>query len=68
MAAEHHPLEYFRNLLLEHEKAIQEDQDARDVREAAKAAKADKKKRKKDDESEGESDKVGQNLHCTELY
>lgn len=46
VAGEAHDLDYYRNLLQEHEKAVQEDQDAYEAREAAKAAKAEKKKRK----------------------
>ena len=46
VAAEEHPLSYFKEMLLDHQKAIQEDQEIREAREAAKAAKAEKKKRK----------------------
>ena len=46
VAAEGHPLSYFKEMLSDHQKAIQEDQEIREAREAAKAAKAEKKKRK----------------------
>jgi hypothetical protein len=49
VAAEGHDLEYFKTMLLDHQKALQEDQERREAREAAKAEKAervDKKKRK----------------------
>ena len=48
VAAEAHPLSHFKDMLLDHQKAMQEDQELRDQREAAKAAKAGKKKRKSD--------------------
>jgi hypothetical protein len=48
VAAEAHPLSYFKDMLLDHQKAMQEDQELREQREAAKAAKAGKKKRKSD--------------------
>jgi hypothetical protein len=48
VATEAHPLSYFKDMLLDHQKAMQEDQDLREQREAAKAAKASKKKRKSD--------------------
>ena len=48
VAAEGHPLSYFKDMLLDHQKAMQEDQELREQREAAKAAKAGKKKRKSD--------------------
>jgi hypothetical protein len=46
VAAEAHPLQYFKDMLADHQKAMQEDQELREQREAAKAAKASKKKRK----------------------
>lgn len=48
VAAEAHPLQYFKDMLIDHQKAMQEDQELREQREAAKAAKASKKKRKSD--------------------
>ncbi|KAK5197349.1 hypothetical protein LTR92_003288 [Exophiala xenobiotica] len=46
VAAEGHDLEYFKNMLHEHNAAMQADWDAKEAREAERAAKADKKKRK----------------------
>ncbi|KIW16850.1 hypothetical protein PV08_04040 [Exophiala spinifera] len=46
VAAEGHDLDYFKNMLNEHNAAMQAEIDAKEAREAEKAAKADKKKRK----------------------
>jgi dihydroorotase-like cyclic amidohydrolase len=57
VAAEGHDLEHFKAMLLDHQKAMQEDQERRDAREAAKAEKAersDKKKRKSEVTEEDE--------------
>jgi hypothetical protein len=47
VAAEQHDLEHFKTMLLDHQKALQEDQDRRDARETAKADKADRSGKKK---------------------
>lgn len=46
MASEGHDIDFFKNMLNEHNAALQADIDAKEAREAEKAAKADKKKRK----------------------
>jgi len=46
IAAEGHDLQHFKDMLMQHEAALQEDEDRKAQREAEKAAKADKKKRK----------------------
>lgn len=46
VATEAHPLSHFKNMLDEHLKAMQADQEAREQREAEKASKAEKKRRK----------------------
>ena len=60
VAAEAHDLQHFKDMLLDHERAIQEDQDRRDAREAEKAAKAaktdTKKKRKSTDAAAADDD------------
>lgn len=47
VAAEGHGLEHFKNMLLDHQKAMQEDQEQREAREAAKAEKAERAEKKK---------------------
>lgn len=42
-AAEQHDLDYFKEMLVDHQKAIQEDQEAQAQREAKKASKAKRK-------------------------
>lgn len=57
VAAEAHDLEHFKAMLLDHQKAMQEDQERREAREAAKAGKgdrADTKKRKSEVAEEDE--------------
>lgn len=56
VAAENHDLQYFKDMLADHERAMQEDQEAREARAAAKAAKSDKKKRKSTDVVEEDED------------
>ena len=46
VAAEGHDLDYFKNMLMEHAKALEEDELRRQELAEQKAAKADKKKRK----------------------
>ncbi|KAK6364884.1 hypothetical protein LTS17_011788 [Exophiala oligosperma] len=46
VASEGHDIDFFKNMLNEHNAALQADIDAKEAREAEKAAKADKKKRK----------------------
>jgi hypothetical protein len=48
VAVEAHPLSYFKEMLLDHQQALQEDLERREAREAAKAAKEGKKKQKSD--------------------
>lgn len=52
VAAEGHDLEYFKEMLRDHQKAMQEDQDRRDAREAAKAEKSERAEKKKKRKSE----------------
>jgi hypothetical protein len=63
VAAEAHDIGYFKSMLLDHQKALQEDQELQEAREAAKAEKAargDKKKRKSevqvDEDEDGDVD------------
>ena len=58
VAAEGHDLEHFKTMLLDHQKAMQEDQERREAREAAKAGKADRaeKKRRKSEAAEEDED------------
>lgn len=46
VAAESHGLQHFKEMLQDHQRALQADLEEREEREAAKAAKAEKKKRK----------------------
>lgn len=46
VAAEGHDLQHFKDMLLQHEAALQEDEVRKAEKDAEKAAKADKKKRK----------------------
>lgn len=58
VAAEGHDLEYFKDMLLDHQKAMQEDQERREAREAAKAERAERadKKKQKGEAAEGDED------------
>lgn len=55
-ASEGHDLQYFKNMLADHERALQEDQEAREAQATAKAAKKDKKKRKSMDVVDDQDD------------
>ncbi|KAM5477228.1 hypothetical protein MauCBS54593_000501 [Microsporum audouinii] len=46
VAAEGHDLDYFKAMLADHERAVQEDIEEKEAKAAAKAAKQEKKKRK----------------------
>lgn len=48
VAAEGNDIQHFKEMLMDHARALQEDEDAKEARAAEKAAKADKKKRKSD--------------------
>ena len=48
VAAENHDLQHFKEILAEHENALQAEAEKREQREAEKVAKADRKKRKSD--------------------
>lgn len=48
VAAENHDLQHFKEILAEHENALQAEAEKREQREAEKAAKAERKKRKSD--------------------
>lgn len=56
VAAEGHDLEYFKAMLLDHQKAMQEDQERREAREAAKAEKAERAEKKKRKSETAEED------------
>jgi hypothetical protein len=57
VAAEQHELAYFKEMLHDHMRAMQEDQEAREARAAEKAAKASKKgKRKSTDAADEDED------------
>lgn len=56
VAAEEHDLEYFKTMLLDHQKAIQEDQERREAREAAKVEKAERAEKKKRKSEAAEED------------
>ncbi|EDN06145.1 conserved hypothetical protein [Histoplasma mississippiense (nom. inval.)] len=62
VAAENHDLQYFKDMLADHQRALEQDQEEREARAAAKAAKQEKKKRKSmdvTDEQEDETADVG---------
>lgn len=46
VAAEGHDIDHFKNMLMEHESFVQQEEEVRAQKEAEKAAKAEKKKRK----------------------
>lgn len=48
VASEGHDLQHFKDLLVQHEIALQQDEEEKAAKTAEKAAKADKKKRKSD--------------------
>jgi dihydroorotase-like cyclic amidohydrolase len=58
VAAEGHDIEHFKTMLLDHQKALQEDQEQREAREAAKAEKAERagKKKRKSEVAEEDED------------
>jgi hypothetical protein len=56
VAAENNNLQYFKDMLADHQRAMQEDQEAREARAAAKAAKSEKKKRKSTEVVEDDED------------
>lgn len=56
IAAEGHDLQHFKDMLMQHEAAIQEDEDRKAQRESEKAAKADKKKRKSEVKADDDVD------------
>jgi hypothetical protein len=64
IASENHDLQYFKDMLAEHQRAMQEDLEEREARAAAKAAKEEKKKRKSmevaDDQEDEEMAEVGE--------
>lgn len=56
VAAENHDLQHFKDMLINHQKAMQEDQERKEARQAAKVAKAEKKSKRKSTEGEDEMD------------
>jgi hypothetical protein len=56
IAAEGHDLAFFKNMLGEHEAAIQQDIEAKEAKEAEKAEKAAKKKRKSEVKADDDVD------------
>ncbi|PGH09592.1 hypothetical protein AJ79_05648 [Helicocarpus griseus UAMH5409] len=56
VAAENHDLQYFKDMLADHQRALEQDREEREAREAAKAAKQDKKKRKSMDVADEQED------------
>ena len=52
VASEKHNLQHFKDMLRDHQKAMQEDLERREARDAAKAAKEDKKKKRKSTDNE----------------
>ncbi|ODH45204.1 hypothetical protein ACO22_00317 [Paracoccidioides brasiliensis] len=56
VAAENHDLQYFKDMLADHQRALEQDQEAREAREAAKAAKQEKKKRKSTEVADEQDD------------
>jgi dihydroorotase-like cyclic amidohydrolase len=56
VAAEGNDLEHFKAMLLDHQKAMQEDQERRDARETAKAEKAERAEKKKRKSEAAEED------------
>ncbi|OAX80271.1 hypothetical protein ACJ72_05395 [Emergomyces africanus] len=59
VASENHDLQYFKDMLADHQRALEQDQQEREARAAAKAAKEDKKKRKSMDVADGQEDETG---------
>ncbi|OJD14881.1 hypothetical protein AJ78_04828 [Emergomyces pasteurianus Ep9510] len=58
VASENHDLQYFKDMLADHQRALQQDQEEREARAAAKAAKQEKKKRKSMDVADGQEDET----------
>ncbi|KKZ65044.1 hypothetical protein EMCG_09067 [[Emmonsia] crescens] len=56
VASENHDLQYFKDMLADHQRALEQDQEEREAREAAKTAKQDKKKRKSMDVADEQED------------
>lgn len=56
VASENHDLQYFKDMLADHQRALEQDQEEREAREAAKTAKQDKKKRKSMDAADEQED------------
>lgn len=56
MAAEGHGLDHFKAMLLDHQKALQEDLDRREARESAKVQKAERAEKKKRQSEAAEDD------------
>ncbi|PGH01328.1 hypothetical protein AJ80_09018 [Polytolypa hystricis UAMH7299] len=56
VAAENHDLQWYKDMLEEHQRALQQDEEEREARVAAKATKQDKKKRKSMDVSDQQED------------
>lgn len=59
IAAEGHDLQHFKDMLMQHEAALQEDEERKAQRESDKAAKADKKKRKSEVKADDDVDMEG---------
>lgn len=47
VAAENHDVQHFKDMLINHQKAMQEDQERKEARQAAKVAREDKKAKRK---------------------
>ncbi|KLJ12292.1 hypothetical protein EMPG_12635 [Blastomyces silverae] len=60
VAAENHDLQYFKDMLADHQRALEQDQEEREAREAAKAAKQEKKKRKSMDVADEHEDEAAE--------
>ncbi|KAG5300977.1 PWWP domain-containing protein [Histoplasma ohiense] len=58
VAAENHDLQYFKDMLADHQRALEQDQEEREARAAAKAAKQEKKKRKSIDVADEQEDEA----------
>ncbi|EEQ84780.1 PWWP domain-containing protein [Blastomyces dermatitidis ER-3] len=60
VAAENHDLQYFKDMLADHQRALEQDQEEREARAAAKAAKQEKKKRKSMDVADEHEDEAAE--------
>ncbi|PGG97023.1 hypothetical protein GX51_07522 [Blastomyces parvus] len=58
VAAENHDLQYFKDMLADHQRALEQDQEEREARAAAKAAKQEKKKRKSMDVADDQEEEA----------